>query len=102
MKREESPPVPDQVRARFWGIASSPDVAKRAFGYMLVVGGILIGINHGDAIVRGDFDFVRIVKMLITPIVPYVVSTLSSVSAIKAASEAQRSSAHLATSGNQS
>lgn len=64
-------------------IAFSAPVVKRACGYMLVVGGILIAINHGDAIVRGDIDGVRFAKMVLTPLVPYVVSTLSSVSAIR-------------------
>lgn len=65
-------------------LASSGPVVRRALGYMVVVGGILIAINHGDAILRGDFDGVRIFKMILTPFVPYAVSTLSSVSAIRA------------------
>jgi hypothetical protein len=47
------------------------------------VGGILVAINHGDAILHGEIDRVRWVKMFLTPVVPYLVSTLSSVSAIR-------------------
>jgi len=67
----------------FFEVASSGPVVKRALGYLVVVGGILIAINHGDALVRGDLDSVRVFKMILTPLVPYLVSTLSSVSAIR-------------------
>lgn len=50
---------------------------------MLVVGAILITINHGDAILRGDVDGARFARILLTLAVPYVVSTVSSVAAIR-------------------
>jgi hypothetical protein len=65
-------------------VASSDPVVRRALLYLVVVGSVLIAINHGDAILRGEIDGVRWLKMLLTPVVPYVVSTLSSVSAIRA------------------
>ncbi len=65
-------------------IAISPPVVRRACLYFLIVGTILIAINHGDALLRGEVDRARLFKMLLTPLVPYVVSTLSSVSAIRA------------------
>ncbi len=64
-------------------IATRPRVWRRALLYGLVVGAILIAINHGDALLRGDIDGVRVVKMTLTPLVPYFVSTLSSVGAIR-------------------
>ncbi len=64
-------------------IATRPRVWRRALLYGLVVGAILIAINHGDALLRGDIDGVRVIKMTLTPLVPYVVSTLSSVGAIR-------------------
>jgi hypothetical protein len=64
-------------------IAISPSVVRRALGYALVVGSILIAINHADAIARGDVDIVRGFKMGLTVIVPYAVSTLSSVQALR-------------------
>jgi len=51
--------------------------------YAMIVGAILITINHGDAIVRGELDGTRVLKMLLTIVVPYVVSTLSSVGALR-------------------
>lgn len=51
--------------------------------YAIIVGAILITINHGDAILRGEIDTTRTLKMLLTVIVPYVVSTLSSVGALR-------------------
>jgi hypothetical protein len=64
-------------------IASSPSVVKRALGYAIVVGIILIAINHGDAILKGDISHTRALKMALTILVPYVVSTLSSVGALR-------------------
>jgi hypothetical protein len=54
-------------------------VIKRALKYALVVGFILIAINQGDAILGGRVTWGRLLKMLLTVMVPYVVSTLSSV-----------------------
>jgi hypothetical protein len=69
--------------AEFWALALRGDVVWRASGYAVVVGAILIGINHGDALLRGDVDAVRVVKMTLTPMVPYCVSTLSSIGALR-------------------
>ena len=70
----------------FWSIALRRDVVRRALGYGVVVGAILVAINHGDALLRGDVDWVRLTKMTLTPLVPYCVSTLSSVSVLRAKS----------------
>jgi hypothetical protein len=64
-------------------VASSPSVVKRALCYAIVVGIILITINHGDAILKGELSRSRILKMALTVLVPYIVSTLSSVSALR-------------------
>ena len=64
-------------------IAISSTVVRRALAYAVVVGAVLIWINHGDAILSGDFDRSRLVKALLTVCVPYAVSTLSSVQAIR-------------------
>ena len=73
------------VEAPGWlEVALSGAVVRRASGFLVVVGAILIAINHGDALVQGDVDGNRLVKMILTPLVPYMVSTLSSVSAIRA------------------
>ncbi len=47
-----------------------------------MVGAVLITINHGDALARGDLPPGRILRLLLTAMVPYVVSTLSSLEAM--------------------
>lgn len=64
-------------------LALKPSVVKRALKYAIVVGAILITINHGDAILRGDLPAARLFRMGLTVLVPYVVSTLSSVGAMR-------------------
>jgi hypothetical protein len=66
-------------------LASSASVVRRGLAYAVVVGAILIGINHGDALVRGELDASRAARMALTTLVPYLVSTFSSVGAIRAA-----------------
>lgn len=64
-------------------MASSKKVVQRALKYALVVGALLIAINHGDAVLSGDLTLRRLMKMLLTVFVPYAVSTSSSVSAMR-------------------
>jgi hypothetical protein len=64
-------------------LAASGAVVRRALVYAVVVGAILIAINHADALARGDFDMIRGLKMGLTVLVPYTVSTLSSVQALR-------------------
>ncbi|MBW2295578.1 MAG: nitrate/nitrite transporter NrtS [Deltaproteobacteria bacterium] len=73
-------------------MATSWPVVRRALGYAVIVGALLIAINHGDAIVRGDLDPVRLFKMGLTVLVPYMVSTLSSVQAMRANAQTERGS----------
>lgn len=85
MPTEDSATRPQEAPIPGWlEIALSGAVVRRALGFFFVVGGILIAINHGDALVRGDVDGRRLVKMVLTPLVPYLVSTISSVSALRA------------------
>ncbi len=64
-------------------VASEPRVVRRALGYGLVVGSILIAINHGDALLQGELGSDHLLKMGLTVTVPYLVSTFSSVGAIR-------------------
>ncbi|MGH9392310.1 MAG: nitrate/nitrite transporter NrtS, partial [Vicinamibacteria bacterium] len=61
----------------------APAVVRRAIKYAIVVGAILVGINHGDALARGEITSGRILKMALTVLVPYTVSTLSSIGAMR-------------------
>jgi hypothetical protein len=63
-------------------VASTKRVVVRGLKYSVVVGSILIFINHGNAIVDGTVDATRLIQMMLTLLVPYCVSTASSVGAI--------------------
>ncbi len=68
----------------FLTLALAPGVVRRAIFYAIVVGAILIAINHGDALLAGELGGARLFKMGLTLLVPYAVSSLSSVSATRA------------------
>jgi hypothetical protein len=70
--------------ASWLALAASPSVVRRALWMAALVGALLITINHGDAILRGDVDRARLLKMALTLLVPYCVSTYSSVGAMRA------------------
>jgi hypothetical protein len=63
--------------------AFEASVRKRALRVAAVVGSILLAINHGDAILHGDVALDRALRMILTMLVPYIVSTVSSVGAIR-------------------
>ena len=63
-------------------LAFSGPVVKRACLYAVVVGAILIAINHGAAILRGVVTPMSVVEMALTALIPYCVSTFSSVGTI--------------------
>lgn len=63
-------------------LASRQSVATRACRYAICVGALLVTINHGDAILRGDISAARLLQIVLTVMVPYGVSTASSVSAM--------------------
>lgn len=65
-------------------LATSPSIVRRASAVAVVVGTVLVAINHGDAILRGDFSLGRAVRVVLTVLIPYCVSTYSSVGAIRA------------------
>ena len=67
----------------WWELATRRSVVRRGIAYAVVVGTVLITINHGDAVLRGDFTLRLLVKMVLTPMVPYLVSTFSSVGAMR-------------------
>ncbi len=50
---------------------------------MVVVGTILIAINHGGALIRGELDGGHVLQICLTLLVPYGVSTSSSVAALR-------------------
>lgn len=68
-------------------LATHPATVRRAFITAVIVGTILIAINHGPAILRGEVTGTRIAQMCLTVLVPYLVSTTSSVSTRKELSD---------------
>jgi len=64
-------------------IAMRSEVIRTATKFALVVGLILAIINHGDAMLDGSMQMVDWLKVGLTMIVPYTVSTLSSISAYR-------------------
>ncbi len=70
-------------------IAREPAVVRRAIRIALVVGTLLILINHGDALLHGALSPLRLGQMVLTVLVPYCVSTVSSVSVIRELRQAQ-------------
>lgn len=65
-----------------WELAHSGPVVRRALAYAVVVGSVLAAINHGDALLRAELDGGRMLKVGLTYLVPYLVSTFSSVGAL--------------------
>ncbi len=61
--------------------AQRPEVIRTALRFAVVVGPILVFINHGDAIIAGTMTSTDWLKSALTMVVPYTVSTLSSISA---------------------
>ncbi len=82
MKTSTTPPWSKDNQS-WWQMARSGPVVSRASKYAVVVGAVLIAINHGDALLRGDLAAGRLWRMGLTMLVPYVVSTLSSVGAMR-------------------
>jgi hypothetical protein len=64
-------------------------VIRRGLKFAVVVGAVLIAINHGDAILAGELTGTSYLKMGMTVVVPYVVSVLSSVGAMVQAEDSE-------------
>jgi len=58
-------------------------VVRRALRIAVIVGTLLISINHGDKILSGSLHDGDLLKMFLTYFVPYGVSTVSSVAALR-------------------
>ena len=69
----------------FLRLAARSDVVTRAARTALLVGFILIAINHGDALLSANVGPMQVGKMLLTVLVPYCVSTYASVRALQSA-----------------
>jgi hypothetical protein len=63
-------------------IAFERSIRERAIKVALVVGTLLVIINHGDALLSGEVTIKAYIQMGLTYLVPYGVSTYASVQAI--------------------
>src|SRR5260370_41107024 len=84
-------------------VALHPSVLRRGLLYALVVGSLLVGINHGDAILRGDVDGPRLLRIALSILVPYLgstFSTLGALPAVRASSGAAAGRCHVLRSGS--
>jgi hypothetical protein len=64
-------------------LALSRSVVRRAAGVAVTVGGLLVVVNHGSALLSGDISTTRALQIIVTALVPYCVSTYSSVCALR-------------------
>jgi hypothetical protein len=63
-------------------LAVERPVLLRGFRAAIIVGPILILLNHGDTLLYGSVTAVVAIKMILTTLVPFCVSVYSSVSTI--------------------
>ena len=61
----------------------SGPVWRRAVKVAVLVGPILVAVNQGDVILLGKLDVICLLKIGLTFMVPYFVSTFSSVAALQ-------------------
>jgi len=61
----------------------SKPVVRRAAISALVVGSILILINHFEALASRELGYTRLLQIALTLLIPYIVSTVSSVITIR-------------------
>ena len=70
-------------------VATRKDVVRRGLKVGVVVGTILAVINQGNRILAGEWSMEVLLKITMTYLVPYCVSTYASVSAILAQRSAE-------------
>lgn len=66
-------------------LAARPDIFRRSLKVAAVVGTLLALINHGDKLVQLTVDSEALIKILLTYLVPFAVSTWASVQTARAA-----------------
>lgn len=64
---------------RWFSLAIEKNTLKRSIKVAMIVGTLLMLINHGDIIFKGEIQLNHMLKILLTYLVPYLVSTYSSV-----------------------
>lgn len=78
-----SPPAIPPPEAPWLALAVRRDVAARSLRVALVVGTLLVAINHGDRLLAGTLAKADLRKIALTYLVPYGVSTWAAVGALR-------------------
>ena len=78
----------------FFQIAVRKSVVVRAARIAIVVGVVLGLLNHGDVIIAAELTGTHFIKICLTFLVPYSVSTYSSVLAIRERDSEMRGAVH--------
>lgn len=65
------------------GTARTDEVVRRSLKVSLLVGSILVAINHGDILLSGEAGRELLWKIPMTFCVPYAVSTFAAVDALR-------------------
>ncbi len=73
-----------QQGSGFLALAFEPGIVRRAIKVALIVGTIIGAINYGDKLLAGSITVRDMVKIVLTYLVPYCVSTWSAVQALRA------------------
>ena len=72
----------------FLSLCCQPDVMVRGVKTSLLVGTMLAVINHGDKFLEGEIDSSYLLKIALTYLVPYGVSTFAAVQTLRRKLEA--------------
>jgi hypothetical protein len=65
----------------WFSLALEVNTLKRSIKVAVIVGTLLMLINHGNIMISGEIERHHMLKILLTYFVPYLVSTYSSVEA---------------------
>ena len=82
MSTRNEPPV-----TGFLSLCADSDVIVRSTKTSLLIGTILAAINHGDKFISGELDSSLLLKIALTYLVPYGVSTFATVQTLRRKSE---------------
>ncbi len=63
----------------FLRLLLEPQLSLRSLKLAIVVGTVLVSINYGDLILKGDTEKIAWYKIALTYLVPYCVSTYSAI-----------------------
>jgi len=75
-------PGPDPMK-HWLSLARQPSVVQRAIKVAAIVGTILVAINQGGALLAGELSPALLIKIPLTYLVPYCVSTYAAVGALQ-------------------